>query len=71
MADLEAAARSSRYIERIVYGLVSEAEGESEVSEARNVLRLAVGLRRMLERILTAAQAASGNIAAPPVRKEE
>jgi hypothetical protein len=67
MPDLEAATRSARYVERVAYGLVSEAEGDAEVRSARDVLRLAVGLRRMLER-LTTAQAAGRET--PPASKE-
>ena len=42
---------SARVIERVGYGLVSDASSEAELKEARDVLRLAVGLRRMLERM--------------------
>jgi hypothetical protein len=67
-ADLEHATQAARTIERYAYGLVSEAEGDAEVRSARDVLRLAVGLRRMLERMTTTAQAAGNN--APPAPKE-
>lgn len=74
-ADLEAAARSARHIESVAYGLVSDAEGDAEVRSARDVLRLAVGLRRMLERLTTARVAGfrpdNGRGEAPPARKEE
>jgi len=45
-----AAARSDiRQVERFVYRELSAAEGETEVLAARNLLRLAIGLRRLLD----------------------
>lgn len=68
MADLAAAVTAARYVERMSYGLLSEATGVAEVREAEDVLRLAKGLRRMLERVTTARVA--GADGAPPARKE-
>jgi len=69
VVDLEEATRASRYIERVAYGLLSDAEGAAAVREAEDVLRLAKGLRRMLERVTTAREA--GAEGAPTARKEE
>ena len=38
-----------REVERYAYRELSEAEGEEQAREARQILRLAVGLRRMLD----------------------
>lgn len=47
------AASHARQAERCVYGLVSDARTEDELRQAQDALRLAVGLRRMLERLAT------------------
>jgi len=39
-----------RIVERFAYRIVADAVEESEVQGARTVLRLAVGLRRLLDR---------------------
>ena len=53
-ADLEqraAGARSSiRSVERFAYRIVSDALKPEEVAEAASILRLAVGLRRKLDK---------------------
>lgn len=46
---LEEARQHAREIERFSYRLVGNAEMEREVKRARDVMRQAVGLRRMLE----------------------
>lgn len=43
------AREQSRQIENLTYRLVSEAEGEEPVEEARRLMALAVGLRRKLD----------------------
>jgi hypothetical protein len=68
MKDLEMAARSARYIERVALGMKYRADDPGALREADDVLRLAVGLRRMLERLLTATHEAGQS--APPASKE-
>ena len=46
---LEQVRHDVRQIERFCYREVSEAEGEPAVVAARNLLRLTVGLRRLLD----------------------
>lgn len=46
---LQESVQKARDIERFSYGLVGNAEEEGELKQARQVMRQAVGLRRMLE----------------------
>lgn len=46
---LDDARQHAREVERFTYRLVGNAETEGEVKRARDVMRQAVGLRRMLE----------------------
>jgi len=46
---LEQVRSGIREIERFCYREVSQAEGEPAVTAARNLLRLTVGLRRLLD----------------------
>ena len=51
--DLRAKAVTARWairdVERFAYRIVSDAEEIGELSKARNILRMAVGLRRKLD----------------------
>jgi len=49
-ARAEQARQAVRIVERFAYRIVADAVEESEVQGARTVLRLAVGLRRLLDR---------------------
>jgi hypothetical protein len=49
-ARAEQARQAVRVVERFAYRAVADAVEDGEVREARKVLRLAVGLRRMLDR---------------------
>jgi hypothetical protein len=46
---LQKAREAIRVVERLAYGLVSEAEEKEDVEAAQLIMRLAVGLRRKLD----------------------
>jgi len=46
---LDRARESSRHIERFTYRLVSSTQGAQAVQDAKRMMALAVGLRRMLD----------------------
>ena len=60
-----------REIERFVYRELSAAEGDDEVPAARNLLRLVVGLRRMLDTYHCAADRAPDGPAPATAHQEE
>ncbi len=68
--EFEAACSSARHVEKFALGMKYRANSDAEVREADDVLRLAVGLRRVLERV-TAARKANGNPAVPAAHEEE
>jgi hypothetical protein len=67
-----AAARSDiRQVERFIYRELSAAEGDDEVTAARNLLRLAIGLRRLLDQYHCAADRAPDGPAPATAHQEE